>query len=233
MIHLLIFLLFFGGLAVWLVFLFSRPPNQALFTKPLYVLPGGEKVVVLTFDDGPLPYRTPLLLEMLKKHGIKATFFMMGERMSQYPDIARQVVAEGHLIGNHSWDHSRLTFRSPAFVRKQITMTDSLIRAAGQQEVRFFRPPYLKKFIVLPLVLNAMKKVMVTGNINPPAEYNVPCDPHLVADQVMEQVVPGSIIYLHDGYILGDPGNGSAEFIEAVEQIIVRLRDSGYSFVTL
>ncbi|NQV02327.1 MAG: polysaccharide deacetylase family protein [Bacteroidia bacterium] len=219
----LFILMIIGGLALW----------QTLFTKPLFVLQTDSNVVALTFDDGPLPSRTPMLLELLKKHDVKATFFMIGERIEQYPEIASQVVAEGHLIGNHSYNHPRMTFRTPVFIRNQITRTDSLIKLAGQAEIRFFRPPYLKKFIVLPLVLSSMNKTMVTGNINPPAEYTVPCNPRLVVDQVMEQIVPGSIIYLHDGFIIGDPDAGSHEFVEAVELIILSLRKAGYTFVTL
>lgn len=233
MVYVGIIFLIVGGLVFWLAFLFSSPPNQALFIKPLYVMPVTGKVVALTFDDGPLPSRTTLLLDLLKKYDVKATFFMLGERIEKYPEIARRVVQEGHLIGNHSYDHSRLNFRFPAFIRNQIVRTDSLILLAGQHEIRFFRPPYLKKFIVLPLVLASMNKILVTGNINPPAEYEIPCNPELVASQVMEQLVPGSIIYLHDGYTLDDPDAGKQKFVDAVEQIIIRLRESGYSLVTL
>lgn len=220
----LILLLLLGGAAL----LYSRPWQNALFVRPLHAIPGDEKVVALTFDDGPGKERTPGLLGLLNHHGIQATFFMLGKNIEQHPEIARAVYEEGHLIGNHSYDHPRLMFRSPSFVRDQILKTDGLIKSLGQREVRFFRPPYTSKFVVLPWVLRSMDKVLVTGSYDPPSEYHSPYNAQNVAREVIEHTRPGSIIYLHDG-----KDSDAQEFVESVELIILGLRERGYRFVRL
>lgn len=153
---------------------------------------------------------------------------MLGENIKKYPEIAKSVFESGHLIGNHSYNHPRLIFKSPSFVRQQIEQTDLLIHTLGQKEVVYFRPPYSYKYIVLPLVLYSMDKKLVTGTYDPPSEYKSPYDGETVASEVIENIRPGSIIYLHDG-INSDP----EEFIESVALIIDDLRTKGYKFVRL
>lgn len=145
------------------LFWYSRPWDRALFVTPLHRLPTNEKVAALTFDDGPSLERTPPLLEVLKRHQVKATFFMLGTNIERHPGLARRVISEGHLVGNHSYDHPRMYAKPLSFLRWQIEQTDSLIQAAGQEEVKLFRPPYSAKFILLPWLLNSMGKTLVTG----------------------------------------------------------------------
>ncbi|MEL6590378.1 MAG: polysaccharide deacetylase family protein [Bacteroidota bacterium] len=211
-----------------LAFLYSRSWKNSFFTDPLYQLSQNEKIVALTFDDGPNPSRTPPLLDLLEKHDVKATFFMLGRQIEQQPELARKVLQKGHLIGNHTYDHPYLVFKSPALVRRQLEKTDSLIQSIGQTEVRYFRPPYSAKFLVLPWILEDMDKVLVTGTYDPPAEYQSPYPAELVAEQVIANVEPGAIIYLHDGK------QADAEaFVHSVERMIVALREAGYRFVRL
>jgi len=205
---------------------YSRPWHRGIGMKPLWKLGGNEKIIALTFDDGPSNTRTPALLGLLKQYNVKATFFMMGRNIQKYPDIARRVIAEGHLAGNHSWDHPRLVFKTPGYVRQQIVRTDSLIAEAGQKETRYFRPPFSSKFIILPLMLGTMNKKLVTGTYDPPLEYACPYDGRAVAQQVIENAEPGAIIYLHDG-----KRSSADEFILSVEIIIRELTEKGYRFV--
>lgn len=215
-------------LVLFVGLLYSRSWKRALFIAPLYQLNTQEKIMALTFDDGPSPARTPGLLKLLKEKGVKATFFMLGTNIEKYPNIAQQVYNEGHLLGNHSYNHPRLILKSPAFMKKQILKTDQLIQALGQNKVRYFRPPYSSKYIVLPLVLASLNKYLVTGTYDPPAEYASPYPAQKVAHQVVQQAKPGSIIYLHDGKQT-DP----EAFVNSVKLIIEQLRKKGYRFVRL
>jgi len=148
--------------------------------------------------------------------------------IEKYSDIAQAVYDQEHLIGNHSYNHPRLIFKSPSFIREQITKTDQLIKSLGQKNVQYFRPPYSSKYIILPLVLQSMNKKLVTGTYDPPAEYISPYNSRNVANEVIENTKSGSIIYLHDGKTAD-----SEQFAESVELIILGLRGKGYKFVRL
>lgn len=222
-VNLPVFLIFIS-----LLFQYSRSWDQALFTKPLHKLETDQKIVALTFDDGPSATRTPPLLELLDQKNVKATFFLLGKQINKYPHLAKKIHENGHLIGNHSYDHVRMYFKSPAFMINQIETTDSLIHQTGQSSVKYFRPPFSAKFIILPLVLNNMNKIMVTGTYDPPSEYQIPYDGAKVAEEVIANTKPGSIIYLHDGW-----ERSPEEFIKSVDIIITELSKQGYKFVRI
>jgi len=221
------------GLAIILIvgiasFQYSRSWQDAFFINPVYKIMTDEKVVALTFDDGPSETRTPALLDLLSKYNVKATFFMLGKNIEKYPDIAHAVYNQGHLIGNHSYNHPRLIFKSLSFVREQIKKTDLLIESLGQKDVIYFLPPYSSKYIILPLVLQSLNKELVTGTYDPPSEYNSPYNAKNVANEVIENTEPGSIIYLHDG-----KDSVKQQFIESAKLIIIGLKEKGYKFVRL
>lgn len=182
----------------------------------------------MTFDDGPSDIRTPPLLDLLKRYGVKATFFVLGQHVEAYPEIAQRITDEGHLIGNHSYDHPKLYLKTPRFIRGQIERTDSLIRQAGAQEIKYVRPPYCVKMIILPIILKSMDKKLVTYSYDPMAQYNRDFNGVTVADQIIENASPGVIVCLHDGR-----QDHPEEFVKAVEKIIIALREMGYAFVTV
>lgn len=210
------------------IYLYSRPWKQGLILSPLYMLPADRKTIALTFDDGPSKERTPRLLRLLKAHEVKATFFMTGYNIERYPNIAKQVVREGHLVGNHSFHHKRMIFKSPGYIAREIDDTDTLIHSIGQTNVQFFRPPYSKKMLILPLLLKIRGKTLATGTYDPPAEYASPYNSTNIANEVTSNCVPGSIIYLHDG---SDTNVDS--FIDSIDQIILGVKAKGYTFVRL
>jgi chitin deacetylase len=209
-------------------FLYSRSWQNALFIKPFHTIETTQKLVALTFDDGPSAVRTLPLLALLKKNNVKATFFMLGENIEKYPEIAKEVFKEGHLIGNHSYNHPRLVFKSPAFIKWQIEKTDTLIKQLGQTEVQYFRPPFSSKYIVLPYLLWTMNKTLVTGTYDPPAEYAQPYPAEKVANQVVSNISNGAIIYLHDG-----KSTDQEAFLKSVELIVIHLKQKGYRLVRL
>ena len=151
---------FFLSLAVYsLTACAAEPPvvSDAAYGQPIAPSPepaaGQQRVtftnchvegpyVAITFDDGPNPTQTPRLLKMLKDRGIKATFFCLGECVAHSPEIAQQIVREGHEIENHSWSHPQLSKMSEAAVRDQIDRTQNVIRQTTGVTPTMLRPPY-------------------------------------------------------------------------------------------
>jgi peptidoglycan/xylan/chitin deacetylase (PgdA/CDA1 family) len=109
----------------------------------LFRLPPHLNAVALTFDDGPVPETTPLLLDILAEHQARATFFLVGERARQYPEIIQRIVAEGHTVGNHTFTHPRPSRLSVKELRKEIERTEeTILQAEPTATPKFYRPPW-------------------------------------------------------------------------------------------
>jgi peptidoglycan/xylan/chitin deacetylase (PgdA/CDA1 family) len=182
-----------------------------------------EKVVALTFDDGPNPVRTPHVLDALDRRQVKATFFMMGRNVERFPAVAREVLRRGHEIGNHSYSHPKLIFMSPGRVRSEIERTDAALRGIGVDGPIHFRPPHASKFIVLPYVLVQMRKLSVLGDVDPEEWKNHSAA--VMTDRILRQVRPGSIIGLHDP--------AGPETLRTLENVLVALPAQGFRFETV
>lgn len=184
-----------------------------------------EKVVALTFDDGPKPGQTEAILDILKRHGVRASFFMVGQNIERHRELAARVLAEGHQVGNHSYSHHRLIFKTPSYVQEEIDKTDALLRGLGVEGEILFRAPNGKKLVVLPWLLSRSGRKHITFDVVPrdDAEQDV----GLLTSRVMESVRPGSIILFHDG------GRDKPGTIQAVDIVIGKLREEGYRFVTV
>jgi len=182
-----------------------------------------ERVVALTFDDGPDPWHTPRVLAVLDQHHVKATFFMMGRNVERYPEVAREVLRRGHEIGNHSYSHPKLILMSPSRVRDEIERTDTLLRGIGVTGEIHFRPPHASKFIVLPYVLMQMRKLSVLGDVDPKEWKQRPAA--VMTESILHQVRPGSIIGLHDPM--------GAETLRTLQNILPALAAEGYRFETV
>ncbi len=116
-------------------------PGSRLFGKAL-IAPRRAGEIALTFDDGPNPAWTPHLLDLLAEHNVKATFFMLGSRAEQEPELVRRVAAEGHLIGNHSWSHPNLAWTAAGRVREELARTNDVLQQITGERVQYFRPPF-------------------------------------------------------------------------------------------
>ncbi|MDD5018280.1 MAG: polysaccharide deacetylase family protein [Eubacteriales bacterium] len=185
-----------------------------------------EKVVALTFDDGPTDY-TPGILEILDELDVKATFFLTGSAMEDNMEYAKAIAGAGHQIGNHSYSHERMIFKSREFIENEIDSTNALIREAGYEGTIVFRPPNCKKLILLPLVLNERDMVTVTCDVEPDSYKEVASSAEAISDYVAGHAASGSIILLH---IMYDSGENARD---AVPDIVTRLREQGYTFVTV
>ncbi|MGP4068594.1 polysaccharide deacetylase family protein [Halobacillus sp. B29] len=178
----------------------------------------GSKEVALTFDDGPHPEVTANILETLSEYEARATFFMIGKRISYYPEVAKQVAKEGHEIGNHTWDHPRLSRLPQKEVTQQIDSTQQIIKQVTGQKPDIIRLPFGDR----PPV--TYKKEIGTVPWTVEVKGWQKLEPSQVAENVLSQVEDGSIILLHDL---------QPSMEEAVELIVKSLKQEGYTFVTV
>ncbi|WP_157722113.1 polysaccharide deacetylase family protein [Tumebacillus avium] len=228
--------LIYGGIALVVIFalnvflflFYNRPPDRALFVEPVTHFETEEKVVALTFDDGPTKEWTEPLLDLLKVHDVNATFFMIGDNIVENEDIARRAVAEGHQAANHTVHHDRMIYKTPWYIKSDLRNMDGILKNIEESDRTFFRPPYGDKMVVLPWMLKQRDMKLVTWDIDPQEQYAKSYDPDLIVEQIMADVHPGGIIILHDGR-RSDP----AAFLHVVEEVVTKLKADGYRFVTV
>lgn len=185
-----------------------------------------EKVVALTFDDGP-GANTDKILDILNKHDVKGTFYLTGNEITNFFNDGVTIVQAGHEIGNHSYSHERMVFKSPSFIRDEIERTDELIRQIGYEGEITFRPPYGKRLLFLPYYLSKNERNTVLWNIEPETYPEIASDADNIVNHVVDNIVPGSIILLHVMY------ESRMESLNAVEGIVITLKEQGYTFVTV
>lgn len=184
-----------------------------------------EKVVALTFDDGPDPAGAQQTLDVLAEKQVPATFFLVGNDLEKHPDLGRKIAQAGHEIGNHTYSHERMVLVPPGFVAREIEKTDALIRATGYQGTIHFRPPNGKKLFALPHYLSENRRTTVMWDVEPDSG-STPAAAQLAQD-VLNQTKPGSIVLLHPMYA------GRAQTREALGPIIDGLKERGFRFVTV
>ncbi len=182
-----------------------------------------EMKVALTFDDGPTK-NVNQILPLLEQYHAKATFFLIGKEIEKDPEDAKKIVKANHQIGNHTYSHNRMVFKSPTYVKEEIEKTDQLIRQAGYKGKIDFRPPNGKKLFILPYYLNKHKKETITWNLEPDSYYLKASDK---INYVKDHIKPGSIILLHPMH------DNTGEEFQAIEGILQELTKEGYSFVTV
>lgn len=209
-----------------LLWLFFRPP----FGKNIVRLNTDQRIVALTYDDGPNPPYTDQLLDVLAKHNVKATFFMIGNRVEKHPETVHRVVAEGHQIGNHSYSHPLLGFLPPLYVQRQIERTDDLLRELGIIGEIAFRAPVLTRFLPVAYVLAKRDRIHISCNVWS-WDWTTQ-NPDKITETVLKKTKQGSIIVLHDGKAENKDANRSGT-IEATDRIITALKRDGYRFVRL
>lgn len=183
-----------------------------------------EKVIALTFDDGPtIPY-TNEILTILDKHQVKATFFVMGIHAKTNMPILKKMAEAGHEIGNHSMYHDKENKKSIKTLMKELPEVDKIIRQSGYVGEIMFRSPFGLTSDSLRSALTEINKKNFLFDFlsqdweNPPAQ--------VIVDRVVNHAKPGHIIVLHDG------GKGRAPTVQATNDIIEKLKNKGYKFVT-
>lgn len=180
--------------------------------------------VALTFDDGPGPY-TPAVLSILRRYQAKATFFVLGEKVAARPDLLRAVVADGHVVANHTWNHPHLVDLDAAAVREQLATTAQAIRAAGVQPITLMRPPFGSTDPAVAKVATSMGlRVSLWTYDSEDWRGRAPAD---MAAGLFRELLPNTVVLLHDG--TADPSNT----IAALPAMIEGLRHRGYCTVAM
>jgi peptidoglycan/xylan/chitin deacetylase (PgdA/CDA1 family) len=203
----------------------GRARTYQVFGKLVPRVATSERVVALTFDDGPTAAAADEILAVLASRQVRATFFVTGADMAGAPDVARRLVAAGHELGNHTYSHRRMIFRSQSFYRSEVERTDELIRAAGEEREIYFRMPYCWKLVGLPWFLWRTGRTAVTWDVDPAP--NPSTTPETIVARILERVRPGSIILLHPWYASGPSVRA------ALPLLIDKLQAQGYRFVTV
>ncbi len=208
----------------------SIAPTGQWYGSTFTGLSRGTKQLALTYDDGPNDPHTLHLLEVLARHGVRATFFLIGRYVQQRPELARQIVKAGHVAGNHTFTHPLLTFKSAADIRKELSDCRSALRDTIGDHSSLFRPPFGgRRPAVLKIAREmGLKPVMwnVTGY-----DWNAP--PFAVIERkVTKRVCGGNVILLHDGGHR-QMGADRSQTVLATNHLIERYKSEGYEFVTI
>jgi peptidoglycan-N-acetylglucosamine deacetylase len=178
----------------------ARSRTFQLFGRLVAETQPRERIVALTLDDGPSDAIADSLIDVLRAHGAHATFFLIGRELAASPEAGAKLVAAGHELGNHTWSHARLIFKTTPRLRAEIERTDSLLRAVGQRDPIWIRPPYGYKLAGLPRYLERNGRTTVMWSIEPDSYADVAESSTGIVRHVLDRVRPGSIILLHPWY---------------------------------
>ena len=178
-----------------------------------------NKKIALTFDDGPHPYYTEQLLDGLKERDVKATFFVLGKHAEQYPELVERMNDEGHLIGNHTYNHMQLSQQNSEAFKEELIKTNELLEGLTGQEVQYVRPPYgtwdkkfEKELNMFPVLWNIDTLDWSSKNVAG------------IVQKVRSKAKDNGIILMHDEYMTT---------VTAALQIVDELKEEGYEFVTV
>lgn len=184
-----------------------------------------EKVVALSFDDGPNPPYTERVLEVLKRYQARATFFLLGRNIDMHRASAERILEAGHELGNHSYWHRHLRWESPSRIETEIADTDRLIRSLNYQGPIPFRAPFGETFPGPWWASWCLHRPLYLFDVSPdPADY-LRADPQNIARHMLDVTRPGSVLLFHDGEGI------RTESVIALEDVLRGLRERGYRFV--
>lgn len=205
-------------------------PTGQWYGQTFTGLPRGSKQLALTYDDGPNDPHTFRLLEVLAKHAVKATFFLIGGFVEQRPDIVREVVKAGHVIGNHTFTHPNLIFESNGETRSQLERCTHAIEDAVGQTPRLFRPPFGGRRPGTLGIVRSLRLEPVLWNVTS-YDWRIPPATKIVRT-CLRQMRGGDVILLHDGSHHG-MGGDRAQTVIATDRLVENLHKQGREFVTI
>lgn len=197
-----------------------KAPVAALEVRVATVSAGSS--VFLTFDDGPDPTWTPQVLDVLAKHGVKATFCMVGRYAKANPGLVQRVVAEGHTLCNHTQNHAALDALPADGVETEIATAQASISGAAGTAPAVFRIPYGRGSATVSAVAGKLGLSILGWNVDP-SDYTRPGTDQIVA-RVSQAMRPGAIVLMHDG------GGDRSQTVAALDRLIPMLKAAGYSF---
>ena len=208
----------------------SMAPTGQWYGGTFTGLAQGTKQLALTYDDGPNDPHTLHLLDVLARHDARATFFLIGHYVKARPDIVRQIAQAGHAIGNHTFTHPLLTFKSEAEIRRELIDCRAAIAEAMGEHSNLFRPPFGGRRPAVLRIARELGLEPVMWNITgydwnaPPAET--------IERKVSGRILGGDVILLHDG---GHKQMGAdrSQTVTATDHLIPQFKLQGYAFVTI
>ena len=208
----------------------SMAPTGQWYGRTFTGLARGSKQLALTYDDGPNDPHTLRLLEVLAKHSVRATFFLIGRYVQQRPEIARAVARAGHVIGNHTFTHPLLIFKSAADTRRELSDCRAALQECVGEHSNLFRPPFggrrpstlriARELGLQPIMWN------VTGY-----DWNAP-PAAIIEQKISRQIRGGNVILLHDGGHK-QMGTDRSQSVLATDHLIERYKSEGFEFVTI
>ncbi|WP_263708065.1 polysaccharide deacetylase family protein [Shouchella tritolerans] len=196
--------------------------KEKQYTEDYTQLDSDGKYVALTFDDGPHPEVTPRILDTLKKHDVKATFFMLGSQVEYYPELSNKVMEAGHEIGNHTMNHPDLTALEFNQIIEEMQQSNDIIEKATGRATTLFRPPYGASNGNVEQIASGMGNSLVMWSVDS-LDWKSR-DAVAVNEEVMSNVSPGSIVLMHDIH----PSTA-----DALPQLLTSLEEQGYQMVTV
>lgn len=205
-------------------------PSGQWYGKTFTRLPRATKKLALTYDDGPNDPHTLRLMEVLDKHDVRATFFCIGRHAQQKPQIVRDLVKAGHVVGNHTYTHPNLALQSQTQVRIQLTTCQNVLSDVMGAAPKLFRPPYGGR---RPSVLRIAREMGLE-----PVMWSITCydwkatSPERIEKHVKRQLRGGDVILLHDGGHV-EMGVNRGHTVAATDRLVAKYKSEGYDFVTI
>ena len=218
-----------AGAALFVLWTGSNDPQLSWFGPVVWHAPDAGRRVALTFDDGPNEKHTLDIAHVLDENGVKGTFFMVGRAVEERPDIARTLVLDGHVVGNHSYDHDYTSWLIPWY--PELDRTQREIESATGMCPRFFRPPHGQRTPFMNVMTSNRDMVTVMWSTSG-ADWELR-DPAEVARRIVDRTGPGGIVLLHDGLDGDVASDQSSVVVKALPLIIEGLKDKGLEPVAL
>lgn len=218
-----------GGVLLWYA---CSVPSSQLFGPALVRGPKEGRGVALTFDDGPTSPFTEQILGILRERSIIATFFVCGRNAERFPEVIRQIHAEGHTIGNHTYSHPYLYFQGRRKIAEEIDRTQDLIEKLTGHRPALFRPPYGARWFGLYPVLRERGLQVVQWS---DTGYDWQNKADAIVTATLRRLRPGSVILLHDGVRVPGPGTPADRFqtVLALPAILDGAVGAGFTFVSV
>jgi peptidoglycan/xylan/chitin deacetylase (PgdA/CDA1 family) len=208
----------------------SMAPTAQWYGQTFTGLPRNSRQIALTYDDGPNDPHTFRLLETLAKHDVHATFFLIGRYVQQYPKIAREIVQAAHIIGNHTFTHPLLIFKSETEIRRELTQCRTALQDAVGAPSNLFRPPFGGRRPAVFRIARELGLQPVMWNVTG-YDWNAP-PAAVIERKVLKQIRGGDIILLHDGGHK-QAGADRSQTIIATDRLLTRYKAEGHEFVTI
>jgi peptidoglycan/xylan/chitin deacetylase (PgdA/CDA1 family) len=208
----------------------SMAPSGQWYGRTFTHLPRPSKRLALTYDDGPNDPYTQQLMEVLARHGVRATFFLIGRYVQRRPEIVRELVKAGHVVGNHTYTHPNLAFQSETQVRTQLRACRQVLEDAVGASSNLFRPPFGGR---RPAVMRILKEEGLDPIMWSITGYDwSPTTPERIEKHVLRQLRGGDVILLHDGGHV-EMGADRSHSVAVTDRLITRFKAEGYEFVTI